>query len=529
MKCSRLRKELLLGTVALVAGIGLASAQGLREGGPGGGSERGMSSGSSQMAPESRESAGPKSEGAKSHAARIQNKSESRHEGAAARESSRGEHQLNHGQAQREESTKGSRASKRSTNGQAKSEQRERSTTGQGSTEKNESAKGAMSREEKAKATEGKKEGAASGHRSAQKKNENATTGQAPSTGAAADKNSDKSQSSESTKTKSPQGQSSQTQGSPQQNRATGASTQTQAGTTVRSQAGATVTAQQQTTIQQNVLSARNAPRVDRVNFDIRTDAVVPSHVHFARLSAFPILVDVFPRYRHDSFFVVEDEIVIVEPRHHRIVDVVPVGPRAHYSRASSTSTSVVDLSEPEIREVQHVLIERGLLHGRVTGVWDDRTRVALVAFQRREGFEASGRIDTRTVSALGLSGRINVQGGSASQSSSSTSTTETQGGARQPSAQQRTSGQAPASSRSGVQNAPAQGQSQNQPAKGSTTQQPSSASTRPGQYPSPSATTGQGATSDKRGTEGKPQAQPSGSTALQPSSGATEKKSEPR
>ena len=255
----------------------------------------------------------------------------------------------------------------------------------------------------------------------------------------------------------------------------------------------------------------------------------MPSHVHFARLSAFPILVDVFPRYRHDSFFVVEDEIVIVEPRHHRVVDVVPVGPRAHYGRASSTSTSVVDLSEPEIREVQQVLIERGLLHGRVTGVWDDRTRVALVAFQRREGFEASGRIDTRTVSALGLSGRINVQGGSSSQSSSSSSTTPTHGGTQQPSAQQGTTGQAPASSQSGVQNAPAHGQSQNQPAKGSTTQQPSAANTQPGQNHSPSETTGQGATGDKSGTAGKSQAQPSGSTASQPSSGATEKKSESR
>ena len=278
------------------------------------------------------------------------------------------------------------------------------------------------------------------------------------------------------------------------------------------------------------MLSARNAPRVDRVNFDIRTNAVVPSHVHFARISAFPVLIDVFPRYRDYSFFVVEDEVVIVEPRSHRIVDVVPVGPRAHYSRASSTSTTVVDLSEPEIREVQQVLVRRGLLRGRVTGVWDDRTRVALVAFQRREGFEASGRIDTRTVTALGLSGRINVQGGSASQSSSSTSTTQTQGGTQQPSAQQGTSGQAPASSQSGARNAPAQGQSQNQPASGSTTPQPN-ASTQSGQNGSPPATTGQGASTSgtSQGTVDTPQAQPSGSTPSQPFSGSAQKKNEPR
>ena len=512
-KTTSWRKELLLGTVAVVAGVSLASAQGLREGGPAGASEHGTTSRSSQMSPPSGDNAGAKAAGTKSDdAKKIQA------EGATGRKGSRAERQLNHGQAQREESPKGSKTLKGSSNGQAKGEQRGRSTTGQGSAEKSEHAKDAA--EEKSKAESKKKENATSGQGAVQglKKNESTATGQAPS-----------SRSSEASKVQPSQGQSSspqqpaqaQTQGG-QQNQATGTSTQTQqnaskeSGATVRSQAGATVTAQQQTTIQQDVLSARNAPRVDRVDFDVRTNAVVPSHVHFARLSAFPVLVDVFPRYRHDSFFVVEDEIVIVEPRAHRIVDVVPVGPRAHYSRASSTSTTMVDLSEPEIREVQHVLIDRGFLRGRVTGVWDERTRVALVAFQRRKGFEASGRIDTRTVTALGLSGRINVPSGSASQSSSSTSTPQTQGGTQQPSAQHTTSGQSPASSQSDAQNAPAQSQSQ-----GSSGTTPN-ASTQPGQNGSPSATTGQGA-------GGPPKAQPSGGTPSQPSSGSTQKKSDQR
>jgi len=41
-----------------------------------------------------------------------------------------------------------------------------------------------------------------------------------------------------------------------------------------------------------------------------------------------------------------------------------------------------------------------------VTGVWGAETREALIAFQRKEGVEASGGIDTRTVTALGLSGK---------------------------------------------------------------------------------------------------------------------------
>ena len=61
MTRTKMRKELLLGTVALMAGIGLASAQGLREGGSVGGSEREASSESSLRPPGS----APRSGGAK--------------------------------------------------------------------------------------------------------------------------------------------------------------------------------------------------------------------------------------------------------------------------------------------------------------------------------------------------------------------------------------------------------------------------------------------------------------------------------
>src|SRR5262249_34194396 len=99
-----------------------------------------------------------------------------------------------------------------------------------------------------------------------------------------------------------------------------------------------------------------------------------------------PILVQTFPQDRHYRFLVVEDEIVIVD-RSHKVVDVVPAGPRARFSRSSGgTSTAVaVNLSEREIREVQQVLVSRGFLHGRVTGVWGPETRDALIAFQRKE------------------------------------------------------------------------------------------------------------------------------------------------
>ena len=223
------------------------------------------------------------------------------------------------------------------------------------------------------------------------------------------------------------------------QNQTSGSATQNQSGANIQSQAGAKLTSQQQTTIQQSVLSARNVPRVDHVNFAVHTGAIIPRSVNIVAISTFPVLIETFPQYRDYSFFVVEDEIVFVD-RGHKVVDVVPVGPRTRFSRASSSTAVAVNLSEPEIREVQLVLVQRGFLHGRATGVWGPDTHEALIAFQRKEGFSATGSIDTRTVGALGLSGKVKAQESSSTQGSSSTTTTG-QGQSGQPS----TSGQAPA------------------------------------------------------------------------------------
>ena len=64
------------------------------------------------------------------------------------------------------------------------------------------------------------------------------------------------------------------------------------------------------------------------------------------------------------------------------------------------------ELSPEEIREVQTVLIAEGFPL-EVNGVWDPRTRDALIVFQRRHGFAATGFIDVRTVTALKLTGKI--------------------------------------------------------------------------------------------------------------------------
>src|SRR5439155_22827133 len=102
----------------------------------------------------------------------------------------------------------------------------------------------------------------------------------------------------------------------------------------------------------------------------------------------------------------------------------------------SGGSVAALDLNPGEIRIVQQVLIERGLLTGEADGVLGTRTREALTVFQRQQGIQISGSIDTRTVAALGVSNKI-----SATQRQSST-VGQGPAGQQQPSAQQNTTAQ---------------------------------------------------------------------------------------
>ncbi|WP_245312637.1 peptidoglycan-binding domain-containing protein [Bradyrhizobium macuxiense] len=284
-----------------------------------------------------------------------------------------------------------------------------------------------------------------------------------------------------------------------------GTTAPTQSNAVVQTEAGRTVTAQQQSTIQRSVLSARNAPRVnvDTINFAVNRGVVVPSRFRAVSVVAFPALIDAFPEYRDDSFFVVEDEVVFLD-RDRRVVDVVPVGPRTRFShRGSSSSVATMDLSPQQIREVQQVLIERGLLVGEADGVLGSRTREALITFQRRQGIATSGSVDTRTVAALGLSDRI---GQGAGQEPS----TVGQGRAPQQPAQQNTTGQT-----TGQTKPPQNGPSGTQPPA----QQQSPQQNTTGQAASQNqSTVGQGGTRPGGGEKAQP-GQPGQNSAPPPSS----------
>jgi hypothetical protein len=72
-----------------------------------------------------------------------------------------------------------------------------------------------------------------------------------------------------------------------------------------------TLTPEQRTRIRETVLVGRNAPRVSSVNFKIAVGTAVPSTVHVAEVPE--VIVEIHPEWRGYWYFVVGDEIIIVD------------------------------------------------------------------------------------------------------------------------------------------------------------------------------------------------------------------------
>jgi hypothetical protein len=145
------------------------------------------------------------------------------------------------------------------------------------------------------------------------------TTGQAPQReqGAQGKDSQDKAQQSP-TQAQSPQrqqGQGAQGQGQQGQGAQQGQAQQGQAGSKT------TLTTEQRTKIRQTVLTGGNAPRATNVNFAVRVGTVVPTSV---RVVAVPqVIIDIHPEWSGYMYFVVGDEIIIVD--NGRIVAILAV------------------------------------------------------------------------------------------------------------------------------------------------------------------------------------------------------------
>jgi hypothetical protein len=233
------------------------------------------------------------------------------------------------------------------------------------------------------------------------------------------------------------------------------------------------------------VLAGNNVPRVNNVNFALNVGVSVPRSVRVVDVPS--TLIEIYPQWRGHQYFVVNDDIVIVD-RSRRIVTTLPMsssaGGAAQVDRRGGGD--LVNLGPDEIRQVQIVLKERGFYRGEPDGVLGPATTQALIVFQRREGLQANGRIDTRTVTALGVSNRSGQQGNQNEPATSGQSGNSTQ--------------QSPANENAGRGGQPSAGQNnsnampQNNNEK---QQQPANQNAGAGQKNDPSgnqpATTGQG------------------------------------
>src|SRR6516164_11103692 len=128
-----------------------------------------------------------------------------------------------------------------------------------------------------------------------------------------------------------------------------------------------------------------------------------------------------------------------------------------HCTAAAAPSVAEVNLTEEQIRQIQIVLNEKGFSIGRPDGRLGPRTIRALTAFQRRQGLEVSGRLDSRTVAALGVSNVSGARGGAQGAGQSST-TGQGGAGSQQAPAQQNQGARKPSTSGQGSsQQTPAQ------------------------------------------------------------------------
>ncbi len=379
-----MRKQLLLSTAAVLAGISLASAQGM----PGAQSSGGAAGHQGQQPTQSTQGrSGQAQQGAQ----------EQSKQGQSQRSEGRSQHEQTTGQA----SPSGARQGQHEQNAQGRREQ----TTGQAGRGEREPAAGQNMQNQQREKGKQAQQPARNQPEQATKQNQHPQ-----SQGQAAQQRKE----AQPSQTQPQQGQAQQNQqGSAPGHTQTGAA-QTQAGGRV------TLNADQQTRIRETVLTRSDVPRLNTVNFALSAGTMVPTSVHVVAVPE--TLFAIYPEWREDMYFVVRDDIIIVD-HSHRIVAVLPVGSsgaRAQYgSSGSQGSGMAMQLSRDEIRQVQIILNQKGFNIGEPDGVLGERTRAALIQFQRQQGFQASGHMDQQTMGALGVSKAGTGQQGQQTQPSS--------------------------------------------------------------------------------------------------------------
>src|ERR1700730_15715163 len=431
----RMRKKLLLSTAALLAGVAMASAQSM----PGGGHSQTGATGAEHQ------------QSTQGHSGQAQSTQHQGTQGQAQRSEQAGQRETT-GQAagQREQSTRQSQAQRGEQGAQrehragqgAAADQAEHGRQGQAGRSESGMSGNRNQAERNVQGHPGRTESGTSANRNHAERNMQGQPGQSAAgnrnqreqtTTGQSERNLNQAPSAGQAGRNAPQGQA-------QQSQPMGQSQRGAAETTQQAQ-GVSVTPQQRTRIRESVFASNSVPRVDNVNFAVRVGTAIPGSVHLVALPE--TLVEIYPQWRDHEYFVVRDEVVIVD-HSHRIVAVVPTGSssassssESSYASSRSGSAESMNLSQDEIRQLQITLNQRGFNVGEPDGNFGPRTRAALMQFQQREGLQRSGQIDQQTMSALGINagGRQGVQGGRGPSSAGQA------GGTQQPSAANPSSG----------------------------------------------------------------------------------------
>jgi hypothetical protein len=101
-----------------------------------------------------------------------------------------------------------------------------------------------------------------------------------------------------------------------------------------------------------------DAKPVTHVDFSVSVGVAVPRTIDLRPVPT--TIVEIVPQYRGYDFFVVRDEVVIVEPRSHKIVDVIERGP----SRSRAETTTV---HKPQLSAQQREIIRKHARTRRTT------------------------------------------------------------------------------------------------------------------------------------------------------------------
>jgi hypothetical protein len=159
------------------------------------------------------------------------------------------------------------------------------------------------------------------------------------------------------------------------------------------------LSSEQRTKIRETMLNGRDVPRVNNVSFALNVGAAVPSNVRIVEVPE--TLIELHPEWRGYSYFVVRDEVVIVDSGR-QVVAMVPTGTSSARVEERGGAREAMTLDRAQIREVQIELQRQGFNIGEPDGMLGPRTKDALMAFQKKRGFEATGAIDHDTFAALG-------------------------------------------------------------------------------------------------------------------------------